>query len=873
MGYPSRQSRQELTADHLSEAATLVLRAKPKEDESYLGFVLRLAEINSYDTPYWLHSLLDASSPTFRMCSVAAIAKVSLRLANITRLDVKDLRPLFNYSVPGKYGVSFLGHTVPPYMLRHHRPRICPACLAQSGYCRKQWDFSAITSCPIHQTMLLENCPACGKPITWFRKSVSHCPCGTDWRQTQTLRLRESESLVSRLIYKGFRLPCPQVHNLESNNPLYNLDLSSLFGALFLITSQQEGRHADTMGKHIFPRRTSVEVHRRLLTAFLVFDNWPVNFHAFLDHLSSSRRPTKTASGVRKVFGPLHQRLYDQKYLPSAIGDILRKEFENYVLVHWDDGYVCSPRWFRTKCDSKYVSRARASTMLKLNAPVLDGLISSGKLKGMIRNSSGRRIFLVEAASVETFKAERERYLPLKKASKLLGIKQLDVLRLINNSLLKPDRGPSIDNHDSWEFERTTIDDFLSTVFTRIVECKPRSQNSLRSFNDVLASLTIALSSLGWGAQHLVGDILEGAIIPRAEASSKNGLARLLFSKQEIKQYLKTKLTGKPHETFKLDTEGRGLPFKPRTLHFLAHKKLIETKVKTHKGLRCRIITREAILIFTSRYIAAGSVAREVGTRTEHLIQVLKSHKIYPISGPSIDGGPQYFLKRTDLVALNLKDLVIALPVLREDMRKRSHTVDTQGAAKILSLTKGSVVQLVRNGTLRPYSESGKTPEQYLFNHTYVERLRGQFSELTNLLSPTVAAEILQLAKTKWIRTGYLSYEASKDGKTRFLVKSRVDRIASFMNSIVTRAEASALLGVPWWHIERFGHQGLLKRIRNPYPRAYWNPIYSRADVESLSGSNSEVVLYTRKGSKPRLSIRKRNLILASRLPITRVNK
>jgi hypothetical protein len=246
-----------------------------------------------------------------------------------------------------------------------------------------------------------------------------------------------------------------------------------------------------------------------------------------------------------------------------------------------------------------------------------------------------------------------------------------------------------------------------------------------------------------------VGDILGGAIIPRAKASSKNGIARLLFSKQEIKQYVKTKLTGKPHETFKLDTEGRGLPFKPTTLHFLAHKELIETKVETQKGLRCRLITREAILTFTSKYVAAGSVARAVGTRTEHLIQVLKSRKIYPISGPSIDGGPQYFLRRTDLAVLNPKDLVIALPVLRLDKRKRSHTVDTQGAAKILSLTKGSVVQLVRNGTLRSYSDSGKTPEQYLFNRTYVERLRGQFSDLTNLLSPTVAAEILQLSKTK----------------------------------------------------------------------------------------------------------------------------
>lgn len=721
--------------------------------------------------------------------------------------------------------------------------------------------------------MLLEECPGCGKPITWFRKSVSHCRCGTDWRQTQTALLSNSEIVVSQLIYKGFRLPCPQIQKPKANNPLYNVDLPSLLSALFLITSQQEACNADTVGKHIFPGRTSAEIHRRLLTAFSIFDHWPVNFHSFLDQLTAARGPQKTASGVRESFGPLYQRLYDQKYLPTVMGDILRKEFENYVLKRWDRGYVCSHQWFKLRGGGKYISRKDASAILKLDAFRLDNLISKGKLKGLIRSSGQRRIFLIEAASVETFKSERERYLPLKKASKLLGIKQLDVLRLVDNSLLNAARGPSIDNHDTWQFEEATINEFLSTVFSKIVKINPRIGKDLRGLNDVSRSLTITLSSVGWGVQHLVEDILQGVIIPRAEASSKNGLARLLFCKQEIQQYLKTKLTGKLHETFKLETEGTGLPLKSRTLHFLARKKLIETGVRTHKGLRCRLITRKAILNFTSKYVAAGNVAREVGTRTEHLIQVLKSYKIYPISGPSVDGGPQYFLRRTDLATLNRKDLVIALPVLRQDKRKRSHTVDTQGAAKILSLTKGSVVQLVRNGTLRPYSESGKTGDGYLFNRTYVERLRGQFSDLTNLLSPTVAAEILQLAKTKlykrWIRTGYLCYETSTDGKMRFLIKSRVDQIADFMNSIVTRAEAAALLGVPWWHIERFAHKGLLKQIRNPYPRAYWSIIYSRADVENLRGSSNVVASYRKKVSRSRLSIRKRNLILSSHQLIT----
>jgi hypothetical protein len=197
--------------------------------------------------------------------------------------------------------------------------------------------------------------------------------------------------------------------------------------------------------------------------------------------------------------------------------------------------------------------------------------------------------------------------------------------------------------------------------------------------------------------------------------------------------------------------------------------------------------------------------------------------------------------------------------------RKPSRTVDTQGAAKTLSLTKAAIGQLVHNGTLKPYSESGKARDEYLFNCKDVERLRGQFSDPTNLLSTAIAAEILQLSRSRlyerWIRTGYLRYETSRDGHTRFLLKSSVDRIASFMNSIVTRAEAGVLLGVAWWRIERFTQKGLLTPVHNPYPLAFWKIIYSRAYVENLRGNNKRVVPAKTTVSKSPLSIRRRNLL------------
>ena len=52
MGRPPQRSQEQLIPDQLSAGGSLVIRARPKEDESYLGFLIRLAELNAYETPF-----------------------------------------------------------------------------------------------------------------------------------------------------------------------------------------------------------------------------------------------------------------------------------------------------------------------------------------------------------------------------------------------------------------------------------------------------------------------------------------------------------------------------------------------------------------------------------------------------------------------------------------------------------------------------------------------------------------------------------------------------------------------------------------------------------------------------------------------------
>jgi hypothetical protein len=265
---------------------------------------------------------------------------------------------------------------------------------------------------------------------------------------------------------------------------------------------------------------------------------------------------------------------------------------------------------------------------------------------------------------------------------------------------------------------------------------------------------------------------------------------------------------------------------------------------------------------FKSNYVAACSLAREIGTSSSFLVQTLKTQNIYPVSGKSIDGGLQDIFRRADLIHLDLKKLMETCP----RQYYGTETVDSQAAARMLSVPQKTIDQLVKNGVLSWYSLSPQKPGEYIFNRIYIKHFVGQFSDLSNLISAKAAAGLLQLAKTKlysnWIERGYLQYDISRDGKKRFLIKSEVERIASFLNSIVTRPEAAIILGVPWGRLNTVMRREGLSPVQNPYPRAFRFVVYSRTDIEKLK-SNMRALELPDEKALVRLSFRKRNFVLA----------
>jgi hypothetical protein len=497
--------------------------------------------------------------------------------------------------------------------------------------------------------------------------------------------------------------------------------------------------------------------------------------------------------------------------------------------------------------------------ILKVDLPVIDQLISSGMLRGVIRATGKRRDFILEAESVERLRQEWAQSLSLPHASKYLDIRPPQTLMLVRHSLLTGTNILSGDSGQLWRFDMAHLAKLLSKVFARAKRVHSVSVDLMWRFRSLVDALCIRLVATSWGIHTLIDDILSGVVVPRCRYIKKPALNDLYFSRDDIKRYIRTKLDEQSTEPIRLAEGTTERLFKSSTLYFLAQKGFIKTERSSVQGVQCLVITAKAILAFKSHYVGADELLREIRTSGASLVRALKYRKVFPVSGRSVDGGPLYIYKREDVLHLNLK-------------KKGSHVVDSREAAEILSVKKKTVVQLVKNGVLSRYSEPPERAGEYFFNRSFIERFVGRFIDLANLISTTVAAKILQVNPSnfycRWIKSGYLKYQISRDRKKRFLVRSEVEHIASFMHSIVTRPEAAIMLGVSREYIKTILRRERLKPKDNPYPLAFPHIIYSRSDFETLrryyrdAGRNAN-------GVRGTFSIRKQNLLLASRLPVT----
>jgi hypothetical protein len=308
----------------------LPMRARPLPWEDLPSLLTRTAHRMGYEDPRWIVSPEQRSSP-LRLSDLSALSRKADYdfLEQLLLLDEETLYHLTlhrftpSLSMSEQQSKHFEADCVPrpllsPALLRKFflpasSTKVCPLCLSEKEpYDRLHWKCRFVSSCPEHDVLLLDSCPACAAPIASMRASLTRCPrCDrADFRTCATPSLRQAEALsrgnALLLWMLGVERTQRGIHQGEAKSPLADLRPQHYFklfeGFRYLLHQTLPpdllatiNREMDVLPPELFALSLKTGAEHILLDTALfhkVFDHWPDAFYAFLDHFHALLRKT-----------------------------------------------------------------------------------------------------------------------------------------------------------------------------------------------------------------------------------------------------------------------------------------------------------------------------------------------------------------------------------------------------------------------------------------------------------------------------------------------------------------------------------------------------------------------------------------------------
>jgi len=447
----------------------LLITPKPEKDEGFISYLLRLTEANGYDTPSWILSLsgIDYMELQWKFTFVFSCSEGLKKLAKLTGNTLSDLIGLLYLPAPSPkhttcdVDYNFYGAFFNRSIIRPHCPKVCVQCLAEFGYCRRVWDCSLVTVCPLHHCLLLDACPKCERRLKAIRNRLSVCVCGCDWSELQPDLRQEHEITVSRLIYQLCGL-LPLDHPSSDRNRLQSLALQDFVIVLTFIAGIEREISWATGRPSKSIKLRNEDLHGYFTKAYQVFEHWPHNFHQFLDKKSKgdvrfNPRDGKLDTALKEEFGALFEQLYGD--LRGSQFDFLREAFAQYVNNRLRMQYQNVYGFFsvpESNDDDQYITVTEARRLLKISHDSLLNLVKTGEIAFAIRSQDRILHYLLRLADVESVKIKCAQALGSRELAEALGVDHNVISRLIKEGRLRRKPRRTIDAYHTPKFDVDT---------------------------------------------------------------------------------------------------------------------------------------------------------------------------------------------------------------------------------------------------------------------------------------------------------------------------------------------------------------------------------------------------------------------------------
>lgn len=588
----------------------LMFRPKPLPQEGLNGFLLRLAEGNGYSGIDFLCGSQRVSSQVLRRW-----------------LGLKDNGPLA-WLMPQL--TSSRTAYIKPW--NHKGSRYCPECLKENPIWRLEWESTYVTVCPTHRSQLIDTCGVCGKQLTWKRKRLMACDCGTLLR-AEPIDASGAEIALAKAIHE-------KIHDERCSLGLVMAlsyeQLCHLVHVLGVYSYPEEGRTTQNVAN-----LANLEVAQVLTKASAeILADWPTAFYRMLDNLMSLRSAQTDKSSLGKQYGYFYSYAFNR--LKGWRFGFIHRAFESHIVRNWDRPLNQRNRRIsiQARSNGAWVPLDFAVQQLGTTHNQLKLLFDAGQISATVRKlESGRKSICLDRDELPAIKELLGDMVDQQTACSMLNIEKRRMLQLSRNRVIGVYMEPK-EGGGKWSLSRNSLREILA-----IGEGLPPPE-SVSSVSCIRMDHVLQF----W-LQHeflfpaLIQAVRKREIVPVAVSPELPSIQGWVFDEDRLKHWQNEQVQSARNGAMTIPQVAEKLKVKQETIYHFVRKGVLETsKIDSHRD--ATLITEEALRCFTENYAFSREFAEFIGTSPSQATRMLKKHGIQPVCGKEIDGCFQYLYQR-----------------------------------------------------------------------------------------------------------------------------------------------------------------------------------------------------------------------------------
>lgn len=440
-----------------------------KPDECVASYLIRTAENNGFRRVSHLLNHTDLHWKNSRLPIPTILSgkiKVDILLSQL------GLNPIGQARIATFYKL-FRAKIDTARVLSKH-PKICPICIAESGYVKESWSLLPVTCCTKHKIILIDKNHKNGRMLSWYRPHLAFFD--NQHKVEQQLKAPTKLVELSRVFERLLKDPTtcktgPKIlKELKANECLSILNFIAHF-------------QTKMDGGALLGTSDNLAIASTYEKAYSTLKNWPQDFHIMLSTFIDNPMTNLTSNGIRKHFRALHDQLYLQRENKGI--ERIKIEFENYLQENWPT--VLNPnRLQRISIDpemKQYLSTNEAIEVLSCREPKLLNLVKSGIIEQHI--FKGKKCF--KRIEITNYLACISNNWSFDKTCSELEVSKHKLQRLLKSKIILAIHEPSTTNRD-WLIDKKSINSLFRKLRNNATELELNANERQYSLEGFLKS-------------------------------------------------------------------------------------------------------------------------------------------------------------------------------------------------------------------------------------------------------------------------------------------------------------------------------------------------------------------------------------------------